>query len=70
MDSKFNPPINKQEFLERAKNTTAAGAKGVLAALRTRRAMVVKPYDVEIEFYTQVIKLRETGDAEWPVENK
>jgi len=70
MDSKFNPPINKQEFLERAQKTTKEGAKGVLTALKTRRAMVVKPYDIEIEFYTQVIKLRETGDAEWPVENK
>ena len=70
MDSKFNPPINKQEFLERAQKTIKEGAKGVLTALKTRRAMVVKPYDIEIEFYTQVIKLRETGDAEWPVENK
>lgn len=70
MDSKFNPPINKQEFIERAKKTTPAGARGVLSALHSRRAMVVRPYDVEIQYYEQVIKLLETGDAEWPVEKK
>jgi hypothetical protein len=69
VDSKFNPPINKQEFVERAQKTTAEGAKGVLSALRSRRAMVVRPYDVEIQYYEQVLKLLETGDAEWPIAN-
>lgn len=70
MDNKFNPPINKQEFLERAEKTTADGARGVLHSLQTRRAMAVKPYDTEIQYYKQVLKLLETGDAEWPVETK
>lgn len=66
MDSKFAPPINKEEFVERLKPLTKEGARGVLGSLRSRRIALVKAIDLEIQFYEKAVEYFENGDAEWP----
>ena len=67
MESKFVPPKNKEEFLERAKKTPVQGALGVLNSLKQRRASLVRAIDAEILFYEKVIDLNKFGEdkVEW-----
>lgn len=62
MDSKFVPPANKAEFLERAKKVSLPGALGVLNALKNRRASLVSALNKEILFYEKVIELNKVGE--------
>lgn len=57
---KFLPPKNDEEFEERAKDLTLAGAESVLGSLESRRAGMVQNIDEEIAFYKKVVRLRET----------
>lgn len=67
MDSKFVPPVNKAEFLERAKKVELRGALGVLNALKNRRASVTRAIDQEIYFYDKIVELNKIGEEkiEW-----
>lgn len=69
MDTKFNPPLTKAEFLERAKKVELKAALSIRNALLHRRASAVRALDIEIEFYDKVVELYEDGEdaVEWPV---
>jgi len=62
MDSKFVPPKNKAEFLERAKKVPVVGALGVLNSLKHRRESLVRAIDQEILFYEKVVELNKVGE--------
>jgi hypothetical protein len=70
MDSKFNPPATKEEFVERAKKINGInGAMGVLNALRNRRASMVRAVDIEIAFYEEAVNYLKTGETKWGEED-
>jgi len=56
MDQKFKPPINHEEFLQRADKMSLAGAKGVLSALESRRKGMTTNIDAEIVHLKKIIK--------------
>ena len=68
MDSKFNPPKTKEEFLERAKPVTLTAALAIRNALRHRIQSATHAFQVELNFYEKVIELHEKGDVEWKPE--
>lgn len=66
MDSKFNPPKTKEEFIERAEKISGInGALGVLNSLKNRRASMVHALDIEIAFYEEAAKYLKTGETTW-----
>lgn len=66
MDSKFNPPKDKKEFIERQAKIDTKAALSILNALRHRRASAVRALDVEIEFYEAALEYRKNGDVDYP----
>jgi len=56
MDQKFKPPVNHEEFIQRANKMTLVGAKGVLGALEGRRTGMTTNIDEEIAHIKKVIK--------------
>lgn len=69
MDSKFQPPKSKEEFIERAETLKKAsginGALGVLNALKNRRQSLVVAVDAEIAFYKEAVNYIKTGETTW-----
>lgn len=67
MESKFVPPVTKEDFLERASKVPAEGASALLNSLKQRRAALVRAVDEEIKFYEKVVELNKVGadKLEW-----
>lgn len=66
MDSKFQPPKTKEEFIERVSKINGLnGALGVLNALKNRRRSLVAAVDTEIAFYEEAANYIKTGETTW-----
>ena len=65
----YNPPKNKEEFLERADKVELKAALAIQNALRQRIRSVSAALRSELEFYDKVIELHQKGPevVEWPV---
>lgn len=68
MDSKFNPPANKEEFLERASKVELKAALALQNALRNRIESATRALRTELEFYQAVIVMHTDGEdaVVWP----
>ncbi len=66
MDSKFVPPKNKQDFLERVEKIDLNGAMAVRNALLHRRASAVAALNTELAFYDAAIAVLKGEEVEWP----
>ena len=68
MDSKFNSPKTKEEFLERAEKVELDAAQTMKFAIRSRIASAIRPFQDELAYYEAVVQLKQEGpDAvEWP----
>lgn len=68
MESKFNPPRTKEEFIERASKVDLKAALALQNALANRIRSATAALETELEFYRSVIKLHQEGpDAVvWP----
>jgi hypothetical protein len=58
MNPTFKPPVTDEEFKERSKDVTLAGATAVLHSLKERRKALVVSIDQEIAFYERIITER------------
>lgn len=68
MDSKFNSPKTKEEFLKRAEKVELEAAETMKFAIRSRIASAIRGYQDELQYYEAVVQLKKEGpDAvEWP----